>query len=102
MGGNRPNRAQGHADWGEAAYDRRRAIRFAPALHGMPSTAAPGSCCDLVGSGTLRSGRAGGGARMTSISPMDIMSVFYDTLQIVGGVVGAAILGITPVDIWHR
>lgn len=39
---------------------------------------------------------------MTSISPMDIRSVFYDTLQIVGGVVGAAILGITPVDIWHR
>lgn len=39
---------------------------------------------------------------MTSISPMDIMGVFYDTLQIVGGVVGAAILGITLVDIWHR
>ena len=39
---------------------------------------------------------------MTSISPMDIMGVFYDTMQIVGGVVGAAILCITLVDIWSR
>jgi len=39
---------------------------------------------------------------MTSISPMDILSVFYDTLQIVGGVVGAAIMCITLVDIWSR
>jgi len=39
---------------------------------------------------------------MTSISPLDIMSVFYDTLQIVGGVVGAAILCITLADIWSR
>lgn len=38
---------------------------------------------------------------MTGISPMDVMSVFYDTLQIVGGAVGAAIMCITLVDIWN-